>query len=826
MHKRTITVGAILGVGLLGTLFAMAQESALPRPRPVMPPPAKETDAPLILPETPAASAPTLVETPAEPPMMLPDLPATPKAPTLEPKDVIQPVQHLEIKPAPKVPAPVKLDAPPDFAPLFAPPAAPVAPMPPVAPINEPLPQPLAPPVMFPVAPPVIEPTPVPVPPPVMVIPEVKEPVKAPVSASPKPWTPTDTPAQVDPKIDVRAPLLAPLDPPIQRTPSIPVNDTVPGTPRFVVAPRSTASQPAQIPPLDSAPVQPQTAPPPIVPDHGIYRFTPVRSKQVTANKVASPAPLVQESPRLKGPELAPYPPNSLLGALTPQITFEKRGPLLHKIGGPLKYQIVLKNVGAVTAQSVRVEDEIPGARLNLATPDVAQQQGDRLVWILPSLRPGEEQTIIEEVIPIRPGEVVSTTSVHVYASTSFRTRLDGDIPAPHGLSRQLDPTPGPLLNVDPTPIQRPLELLPPNTQSAVQPNVQPKTPVPPQQPEKIPMTVEVKALPTVELGKKLVFEVVIANIGTTPLTKMVLYGKIPVGFSHPEGDTIGADLPDMAPGDTKVYKMPMTAVAAGKYLVEVRVTAAPNFELVASPVITVESRGLTIQQSANPRMTLGRDNEIKIVIGNNQATPLTQVQVTDVLPEGLEFVSASDRADYSPKSRTITWMLETVPAGRSRTLSVRVQPKSNGSYPHEVVARVDELPEARSTNVLQVEGSSALQVTIQDRDDPLEQGKDTVYAVRITNTSAMAATNVHAVISLSDGLDPSGFAQAPTAYRISGRDIVFSPIPKLQPGATATIHLGARGSVAGSQNVRVQVVSDQLRAPAVREERTQVREK
>jgi uncharacterized repeat protein (TIGR01451 family) len=592
--------------------------------------------------------------------------------------------------------------------------------------------------------------------------PELKETPKpaivpTPPSAAPQPWSPPDTapPSPVIKPPDFpRAVEAAPIESATPRhTPSVPVNNpsgrTPEGTSRFVVPPKApTTPEPVVAAPAAPAYEQPST---PNMP----RRFTMIRTwKSPEANPAPGPLPKLTEVSRPSVADLHAPAQDPLLGTLTPQLTVEKRGPLLHKVGGPLKYQIVLRNVGAISANQVRVEDEIPGAALIATTPVTTQQQGDRLVWILPALRPGEERVFQEELQPVRPGDVVSTTSVHVYASTSFRTKLDGDIvstapntPLP-AMPSAIPPSPAPtasgpslqLPNASTPPNPFPPALNPFSAPTTGTPTLPPAAPAPPltdgpalnSPPKQMPMTVDVKALPTVGVGQEIVFEVIVSNKGATPLTGMMLFGKIPTGFSHPEGDNIGADLPDLPAGKTKSFKMRVMAVAPGKHAVEVRVTAAPNYELVARPVVNVEPSGPNAPQPTS-------------------------------------------------------------------------------------------LPETRPASGNQADALSNLQVSVQGRDNPLEIGKETIYQVRITNIGSSALTNVQASVTLSSGLDSTGFAQAPTVYRINGRDLVFAPLPRLQVGETKTIHLGVRGLAAGQQTVRVLVVSDQSRVPTVREERTQV---
>ncbi len=833
MHKRNITVGTILGAGLLGSLIAWGQDSP-PRPRAIAPPPLGEV-APLD--ESPAKK----IE-----PGAVPEVPPLPIFP--DPKSAIHAVQYVEPKAVPKVPADLidTLPKAPSLPSIFDVPVPTVpleAPRPPVVPTNEILPPPMPPT-------PKIEPAKVP----------------DPKSAPPTAWSPGDTSV---PK-EIRVPDAPP--PPVYSTiesaqktvPTVPVSNPIEsppeGTSRFVVPSRTTPTAPPtnQIVAPVSQPVVEQPA--------GPYRFQAVRTGKAIPEIQKTPGPLPNTLPKMTevsrptGSDLHSPTADPQSGALTPQLTIEKRGPLLHKVGGPLRYQIVLKNVGTIPAQQVRVEDEVPGAQLIATTPIITQQQGDRLVWIIASLRPGEERTFMEELQPVRSGDVVSTTSVHVYSSTSFRTKLDGEVipppivPPPPLLSPQPPslpppptiPTPAPSIAPPPfSPLPNPFAS-PPSVQGTptvngpslidpppLNPNppqlnptpaLSPVPTAPPAANGPIPMTVEVKAMPTVALRQTLNFDVIVSNKGPAPLSRMKFYVKVPNGFiySKTTGTEIEADVPDMSPGDTKSYKIPLVAVTPGRFTVEIRVTSGP-YELVARPVVTIEGGGLSIQQSASPMLQMNKDNEIKIVVANNQSTPLTQVQIVDVLPEGLDFVGASDRGVYQANSRTITWMLDSVPAGRARTISLRVQPKTNGSFPHEVIAKTEDLPEAKSMNVLQVEGFANVQVQIQGRDNPLEEGKDTVYQIRVTNVGSSMATNVQTSVILSPGLDATGFAQAPTAYRISGRDVIFAPIPRIQPGETKTITLGVRGVLSGQQSVRVQVVGDQLRTPATREERTQV---
>jgi hypothetical protein len=213
----------------------------------------------------------------------------------------------------------------------------------------------------------------------------------------------------------------------------------------------------------------------------------------------------------------------------------------------------------------------------------------------------------------------------------------------------------------------------------------------------------------------------------------------------------------------------------------------------------------------------LDRETDLRIDVGNHSEQPTRNVTVSSALPEHVDFVAASDRGIYQASARTVQWLLDMVPPWETRSLSVRVQPRKPGELAQEVIARAEELPEARAQSVLQVEAYSDLKVSITPRDNPLEVGRDTIYEVRVQNHGDAAATNVQLKLTMPLGLTP-GFAQGPSGHRVEHRMVTFDPLPRLPPHTQAVYHLGATAQAEGDWRVRAQVRSDQDRQPLVRE--------
>ncbi len=146
-----------------------------------------------------------------------------------------------------------------------------------------------------------------------------------------------------------------------------------------------------------------------------------------------------------------------------------------------------------------------------------------------------------------------------------------------------------------------------------------------------------------------------ITNKGTCPLGQLMLIGSLPPGLKHPAGDSIGADLPDLAPGETKTFKMPVTAAQAGTHPVEIRVKTkdgeivnraqvevigpTPGSTSNAPPtdVQQTSAQGLQVQvQGRDAQVKLGKETIVVINVANLDILPASRVQVTLFLSDGL----------------------------------------------------------------------------------------------------------------------------------------------------------------------------------------------
>lgn len=94
-----------------------------------------------------------------------------------------------------------------------------------------------------------------------------------------------------------------------------------------------------------------------------------------------------------------------------------------------------------------------------------------------------------------------------------------------------------------------------------------------------------------------------------------------------------------------------------------------------SSPVVPLRDPAVAVTASAPATVASGDELTYEISFTNAGPNEAANAVLTDVLPEGTEFVSASDGGRYDAAKRTVTWTLGTLNVGYSgtRTLVVRV---------------------------------------------------------------------------------------------------------------------------------------------------------
>jgi uncharacterized repeat protein (TIGR01451 family) len=451
--------------------------------------------------------------------------------------------------------------------------------------------------------------------------------------------------------------------------------------------------------------------------------------------------------------------------ALSAAVQVHKVGPAAVNVGQPLSYEIVLRNTGIEPVVQLRLDEELAASvRLVGAQPE-PEVRDRRLSWRIDRLEPGAERRFQVEVLPQTEGDLQSCATVTLSATACTQMRITR-----------------PRLSLTKT------------------------------GPE------------DVHLDDPAVFQIVVTNIGSGPATNVVLRDELPPGLKHAHGDVIEADVGTLAPGESKTVTLETVAAAVGSHTNEAVVTADGGLQEKARATVRVTQGALALRKEGPTFRYLGREADFDLEVHNPGSAPATRVLLVDTLPEGLEFVAASDGGVYDPAARQVGWMLGTLGAGERRGLSLKLLAVKSGEWINQAEAHADHDLQARAQARLRVEGVAALMLEVVDLDDPVEVGNETTYEIRVLNQGSSPCQALQIVADVPPEMEPLE-GSGPTTARQRGQQLVFEPLPRLAARADALYRVRVRARQPGDVRFRVYMTCEQLQRPVLEEESTRIYE-
>lgn len=508
--------------------------------------------------------------------------------------------------------------------------------------------------------------------------------------------------------------------------------------------------------------------------------------------------PLDSQKKTTPPPVIVPPSDGALVHMHTPTVLVEKRGPATLKAGETQTYQIVVRNLGTAVAEQVRIEDELPaGVRLLSADP-MPSTQGGRSVWMLSALPAASAQTLNLTLKADTDAQIVASTSVQVAAQTKTMRAAS--------TSGQLS-----------------IRIVPPER---------------------------------IRVGRPAEFNIHVANPTGQTLSNIILFAELPAELAMNVRDKTGTMRAErkiegpvagvtIAPGDYKVLKMPTMAVKVGQGTIRAKV-ATNQGEASTSLNVEIPGETLVVQQYISKELAAGQDGELRVEVINNTGKPLKNVAVSNLLPEGIFCVGASEKGMFQSNTRTVQWTLKQLPVDGMKTLSIHVQTSKAGKFLSHVSARADGVAEARTTVKLNVASPSAIltaakppaapvaeatvltkppvaiaadvQLKIAKADNVVEVGRETVYEIHVTNPGAAPMNNVQVQAHFPPAIVPKN-AQADVKFVVNPQQVTFEPVPALSPQGQLVYRVVAVGQTAGSdQRVRFSVLSGSSPTPITRE--------
>lgn len=453
-----------------------------------------------------------------------------------------------------------------------------------------------------------------------------------------------------------------------------------------------------------------------------------------------------------------------LHGPQSPRLNVEKIAPEELLVGKSAVVYIRVTNSGDLPAHRLEIRDSVPrGTRLIATRPQASVMPDGRLVWRIGTLPPGQEVSVEMEILPLQEGDVGSVAEISFAAEAGARSRVT--------------------------------------------------------KPE---LELRVLAPESVLIGSPANLTLRISNPGSGPASQIVVEAYLPRGLSHPAGSAIMYEVGPLAAGESRELTLSLQTQEAGKHLCRLVAHGEPNLRVATEVPLEVTSPQLELVISGSRRRFLDRQGIFELAVTNRGTAPARDVRLTVTVPPGVEFVSANNEGMFDGATRRLRWQLEELPQGETGTVRFVLLPRQAGKFQLEALAEAEKCTPAQSSLAIEVEGIAALQFDVRDLTDPVALGGETIYEIRLANQGSKEAKGVRVTVTTPPGLRPTQ-AEGPVRYMTEAGRIAFDPLSDLPPKAEVVFRIQAQALRPGDQRIRVEVTSEELRTPIVKEESTNV---
>ena len=560
------------------------------------------------------------------------------------------------------------------------------------------------------------------------------------------------------------------------------------GGPAVPPAPGGTPLAPSAppfvpVPPAPGGIAPPGAVAPPTVPP-GLPAFpsTPIAPPGGGTKPIPAPGivPLVPPGPSVPSVSAAPT-GAPLPSRVSQSVTIDAVCPESVVFNSEWRYEIVIRNSGNVVVQNVRVEDDIPAGARYVGSDPPAEVSGDKLVWALGSMDGATEKRIVVRVRPTEEGELRSRASVTYSASVDAKTK-----------------------------VTRPR------------------------------IAVTIGCPEVARAGEEPLFKIKVTNTGTGPAQQMVFKALLSDGLDYrDQGKELVTKLASLPAGESRTVDLPLSALKSGLQSCQVTVAAEGSPEATAKASVNVVEPLLQIAQSGPAKCLVRAEPTYEITLSNPGTAATDAITVYSVLPDGFDFVQASDSGTFNATNRVVSWKLSGLAAGGTKAVGIKLRAGAAGDVALRTTAtaapevqpggvapaggvavRAGRVLEAKADTAIKAEGVAALRFDVAGLENPVEVGKEAVYEIRIMNQGTGACTNVQIMAALADGTTFTN-SNGPTQAKATGQTLVFEPIPTLAVKGETVYRVRVRGAAAGDQRFRVQLTCDQVRTPVVKEEST-----
>jgi uncharacterized repeat protein (TIGR01451 family) len=312
----------------------------------------------------------------------------------------------------------------------------------------------------------------------------------------------------------------------------------------------------------------------------------------------------------------------------------------------------------------------------------------------------------------------------------------------------------------------------------------------------------------------------VVSNPGTGVARNVRVSEKLPQGWATADVRTaLAFDIGDLAAGQAREVSVSVRASKTGELTNTASATEEGGLSAEASARTVVRQPMLAVSKTGPEYRYVGRPATFEITVANQGDAPARETVLVDSLPDGVQFISATEGGRFS--AGKVTWNLGTIAPSAAQTVQLAVKAPQRGTFRNSAVAKA-YCAEGSASAALEVRGIPAILLEVIDIHDPIEVGQNETYEIAVVNQGSADGTNIVITCMLPEEQEyVSG--TGPTRAEVRDKKITFAPLASLAPKAKATYRVVVKGVAAADVRFKVSLTSDQIRSPVEETESTQI---
>ena len=311
---------------------------------------------------------------------------------------------------------------------------------------------------------------------------------------------------------------------------------------------------------------------------------------------------------------------------------------------------------------------------------------------------------------------------------------------------------------------------------------------------------------------------ITVRNNGDGMANDVQIMGKVANGLNVEMGQNSKLfNIGSLAPGEAKQVSFRADPQDTGSFVSSAVATADGGLSAEASATTVVRQPRLSITKFGPDERFLGRSAEYEITVTNTGDTTANNVTITDTVPTGMSFVSASNGGSFG--SGQVAWNIASLAPGQATTVSHKLRATGRGVARSTAWARAicaDASTSAETTII----GIAALSLEVVDTADPIEVGDAATYEIRVTNQGSADATSIQLTCELPNGQEFMN-GNGPSNATESGQKVTFAPVGTLSPKQQAVFRVTVKCTKPGDVRFKAWLTCDQQNEPVIETEST-----